>query len=121
TGALETSPMVRQPLLNVDGTPFPFRSMEEATAMLTGPGGPYEMREVEVRGERLRAWTNGPANLRDVFLAGRSHGAKTFLVHEGERADFEAFARATLALAAELQAQGVGKGDRIAIAMRNLP
>src|SRR5690606_8984033 len=80
-----------------------------------------EMTEVEVRGQRLRAWTNGPATLRDVFMAGRAHGAKTFLVHEGERADFEAFARATLALAAELQARGVGKGDRVAIAMRNLP
>ncbi len=113
--------MPRRPLLNFDGTPFPFRSMEEVDAMLTGPGAPYEMREVEVRGERLRVWTNGPANLRDVFVAGRAHGSRTFLVHEGERADFESFARATLALAAELQARGVGKGDRVAIAMRNVP
>ncbi len=113
--------MTRTLPLNFDGTPFPFRSIEDATAMLTGPGGPYETGEVVVRGERLRAWVTGPAHLRDVFVAGRAHGAKTFLVHEGERIDFEAFARATLALAAELRAQGVVKGDRVAIAMRNLP
>jgi len=111
----------QQPLLNVDGTPFPFRSMAEATQMLAAPGSPYAMTEIEIRGQRLRAWTSGPATLRDVFIAGRAHGAKTFLVHEGERADFEAFARASLALAAELQARGIGKGDRVAIAMRNLP
>ncbi len=113
--------MHQQPLLNVDGTPFPFRSMAETIAMLAAPGSAYEMTEVEVRGQRLRAWTNGPATLRDVFMAGRAHGAKTFLVHEGERADFEAFGRATLALAAELRARGIRKGDRVAIAMRNLP
>jgi long-chain acyl-CoA synthetase len=113
--------MTQQPLRNFDGTPFPYRSMEEATAMLTGPGAPYEMGEVVVRGQRLRAWTSGPSTLRDVFEAGRAHGEKTFLVHEGERVDFEAFARATLALATELRARGVAKGDRVAIAMRNLP
>src|SRR5690606_19775109 len=115
------NPMTRPPLLNFDGTPFPFRSLEEVTALLTGPGGPYEMGEVEVRGIRLRDWVAGPSNLRDVFVAGRAHGAKTFLVYEGERADFESFARATLAVAAELRSRGVGKGDRVAIAMRNLP
>src|SRR5690606_33721576 len=115
------NPMTRPPLLNFDGTPFPFRSLEEVTALLTGPGGPYAMGEVEVRGIRLRDWVAGPSNLRDVFVAGRAHGAKTFLVYEGERADFESFARATLAVAAELRSRGVGKGDRVAIAMRNLP
>lgn len=108
-------------LLNADGTPFPFRSIAEAIALLTAPGSPWEMNEIEIDGQSLRVWDQGPATLRDVFAAGRAHGAKTFLVHEGERASFEAFARATLALAAELQARGVGKGDRVAIVMRNLP
>jgi long-chain acyl-CoA synthetase len=42
-------------------------------------------------------------------------------VHEGERVSFEAFARATIQLAAHYRALGVGKGDRVAIAMRNIP
>jgi long-chain acyl-CoA synthetase len=113
--------MHQEPLLNPDGTPFPFRSMDETIKLLAAPGAAFEMKEVEVRGQRLRTWANGPANLRDVFVAGRSHGSKTFLVHEGERVDFEAFARATLAMAAELRGCGVGKGDRVAIAMRNVP
>lgn len=113
--------MTQRSLLNFDGTPFPFRSMDEVTALLTGPGAPYETGEVVVRGERLRDWVAGPANLREVFAAGRAHGGKTFLVHEDERVDFEAFARATLALAAELRSRGVAKGDRVALAMRNVP
>ncbi|MBS0361836.1 MAG: acyl--CoA ligase, partial [Proteobacteria bacterium] len=44
-----------------------------------------------------------------------------FLVYEDERATYEAFARATLKLAHQLQADGVKKGDRVAVIMRNLP
>src|SRR5690606_4388851 len=67
--APETSHMTQRSLLNFDGTPFPFRSMDEVTALLTGPGAPYETGEVVVRGERLRDWVAGPANLREVFAA----------------------------------------------------
>ena len=53
--------------------------------------------------------------------AGRAHGEKIFLVHEDERVSYEAFFLAVAALAHELAAQGVAKGDRVAIVMRNLP
>ncbi|MEI9991317.1 MAG: class I adenylate-forming enzyme family protein [Rhizomicrobium sp.] len=46
---------------------------------------------------------------------------REFLVYEDDRCTFETFARATLALAAQLQKDGVKKGDRVAIIMRNLP
>src|SRR6185437_7664035 len=36
-------------------------------------------------------------------------------------ATYEAFARATVTLARQLQADGVKKGDRVAVIMRNLP
>ena len=52
---------------------------------------------------------------------GRAHGEATFLVHEDERVTFEAFFRAVAALAGDLRVNGVEKGDRVAVAMRNMP
>src|SRR6185295_16190287 len=46
---------------------------------------------------------------------------KTFVVYGDERVSYDEFARAALAIAEALQQAGVKKGDRVAIAMRNLP
>ncbi len=102
-------------------TNWPAMSIAEAHALLTAPGSPLEMETVVIRGRPTRTWKNAPPTLRDVFIAGRAHDDKIFLVHEDERVSFEAFARATLKLAAQLRADGVVKGDRIAVVMRNLP
>jgi long-chain acyl-CoA synthetase len=96
-------------------------SLAEAHAKLTAPGSRFEVTQTDIAGVRLRVWQNAPPTLREVFLLGRSFGGKTFLVYEGERASFEAFARAAIVFAHELRAAGVGKGDRVAIGMRNLP
>jgi long-chain acyl-CoA synthetase len=100
---------------------FPAVSLAEANAALTRPGSPFEIEERTIRGVRTRVWKNAPPTLRDAFLLGRAHGERTFVVYRDERASYEAFARAALAVAAALQEAGVGKGDRVAIAMRNLP
>ena len=101
--------------------PWPVMSIAKAHELMTAPGAAFEMDDVVIRGVRQRVWKNGPPTLREVFLAGRAHGAATFVVYENDRATFEGFARATLALAEALQRDGVVKGDRVAIAMRNLP
>jgi long-chain acyl-CoA synthetase len=100
---------------------FPAISFAEATARLTAPGAPFEMETRDIRGVPLRVWKNAPPTLRDAFVAGRKFGGKTFLVYNDERASFEGFARASLAIAGALAEAGVVKGDRVAIAMRNLP
>jgi long-chain acyl-CoA synthetase len=100
---------------------WPAVSLARAHEILTAPGAPFEMAEVEVRGRPVRVWKNAPPTLREVFVVGRAHGDKIFLVHEDERVSFEAFSRAVLHLAEWLRAQGVQKGDRVAIVMRNLP
>ncbi len=51
----------------------------------------------------------------------RPGACKIFLVYENDRASFDAFAKAALAIAEELGKQGVKKGDRVVLAMRNLP
>jgi long-chain acyl-CoA synthetase len=97
-------------------------TIAEAHARLTVPGSRFEVEEKIIRGVNTRVWKNAPATLREVFANGRAFGPeRTFLVYEDERASFEAFARATLAFAAELAAKGVVKGDRVALVMRNLP
>jgi len=101
--------------------PWPVLSLAHAHAAMTRPGSPFEMDNVEIRGVRTRVWKYSPPTLREMFLAGRAHGERAFLVHENERITFEAFARATVVLANELIARGVRKGDRVAIVTRNLP
>ena len=104
-----------------DARAFPAVSLAQAHALLTMPGSPFEMEECDVLGRRMRVWKNAPPTLREAFQAGRAHGDKTYLVHGDERATYEGLARAALAIAEELQKIGVRKGDRVAIAMRNLP
>jgi long-chain acyl-CoA synthetase len=104
-----------------DAAAWPAMSIDQAHVMLTAPGAPFEMEDIVVRGVPLRSWKNAPPTLRAVVEAGRAFGDRIFLVHEDERISFEAFHRAVGALAHELAVQGVEKGDRVAIVMRNLP
>src|SRR5271169_2754101 len=100
---------------------FPAMSLAAAHAALTQPGSAFEIEERSIRGVLTRVWKNAPPTLREAFLAGRAHGGKTFIVYRDERVSFEEMARAALAIADALQAEGLEKGDRVAIAMRNLP
>jgi long-chain acyl-CoA synthetase len=100
---------------------WPAMSLAEAEARLTASGRPFEIVETAVRGVTTRVWKHVPATAPAVFAQARSHGTKEFLVYEDERVTFDAFARAALAVADRLSRDGLRKGDRIALAMRNLP
>ncbi len=100
---------------------WPAMGLPEATALLTAPGAPFEMETVEIRGRPTRTWKNAPPTLQHCFALGRAHGERIFLVHEDERVSFEGFARAAIRLSAHMQSLGVKRGDRVAIAMRNIP
>ncbi|MDP3746082.1 MAG: class I adenylate-forming enzyme family protein [Phenylobacterium sp.] len=104
-----------------DAPAWPVMSIAQAHAALTAPGARFEIEELSIRGIVTRTWKNAPPTLRDIFLNGRTFKDREFLVYENDRATFEAFARATLTLAHRLQADGVRKGDRVAVIMRNLP
>ena len=100
---------------------WPAMSIAQAHALITAPGSPAEMETVDIRGVPTRTWKNLPPSLRSIVELGRAHGEKAFLVYEDERVTYEAFYRAVSALARQLQADGVQKGDRVAVIMRNLP
>ncbi|MGV8995421.1 MAG: class I adenylate-forming enzyme family protein [Parvibaculaceae bacterium] len=101
---------------------WPVMSIAEANKTLTAAGMPYEMETVSVRGLPLRVYKNAPPHLRVIFEAGRQWGARDFLVYENERLSFENHYRAVATLSRELSSKyGIGKGDRVTIAMRNYP
>uniref|UniRef100_UPI00286EA075 class I adenylate-forming enzyme family protein n=1 Tax=Sandarakinorhabdus sp. TaxID=1916663 RepID=UPI00286EA075 len=102
-------------------TNWPAMSIAQAHALLTAPGQPLEMESVVIAGRPTRVWKNAPPSLAHCFAAGRAHGDKDFMVLDDERVTFEAFARATLQLAERLRAEGLEKGDRVAVVMRNIP
>jgi long-chain acyl-CoA synthetase len=101
---------------------WPARSMTETLALLTAPGAPFEMTEIEALGRPVRSYVRMPADLRAVFDDSRRFGDRDLLVFEGERLTFEAHWRAATAFGRSLVERfGVTKGDRVAVAMRNYP
>ncbi|HET6875345.1 MAG TPA: AMP-binding protein, partial [Acidimicrobiales bacterium] len=97
-------------------------SFEEANEQLTGPGGPFEVEVVDIRGVPTRTWKNAAPNLRTILERSLSHGDKPFIVYEDERMTFEQhYARAASFARLLVGELGVEKGDRVAIAMRNFP
>lgn len=96
-------------------------SVAEAHALLTAPGKRYEMESYTLGGVDFRTWKNQPATVRELFAIVRGHKDRLFMVYEDDRITYDAFSRAVLKLAEELQAQGIRKGDRVAVVMRNLP
>lgn len=94
----------------------------QARVQLTAAGAPFELETVPRDGHSVPAYRHAFANLPALLNAGRGHGAKEFMVYEGDRWSFERFFAATDALAGRLQTlHGLRAGERVAIAMRNRP
>ena len=118
-----STPAPTTPLLDDWTPPEGWPKMDHATirTMLTAPGAPFEMETVDIRGVPTRTWKNAPPTIRDILAIGRTHGDREFLVLNDERVTYNAFHRAVAQLAAHLLETGIQKGDRVALAMRNLP
>jgi len=96
-------------------------SYEDALSQVTGPGQVFELVEEAVGGIDYRLFKNAPPTLGALF-AGARGDQSTFLVYEGERWTFDETMRHVDALAHALVHDfGIAKGDRVGIAMRNLP
>ncbi|HEX3839178.1 MAG TPA: class I adenylate-forming enzyme family protein [Acidimicrobiales bacterium] len=102
--------------------PGPAPTLAEATATLTAPGQMFEIEELTIRGVPTRTWKSAPATLRSVLELSALHGDKDFLIYEDERVSFAEHFRIAASLGHSLAERfGIAKGDRVAIAMRNLP
>ena len=95
---------------------------EEALAVLTGPGGPFQIDQEVVDGVPMSVFATAPFTLRDVLQSTLANGSRDYLVYEQERYTFEEHFGIVAGLARWLaDTQGIGKGDRVAIGMRNYP
>jgi long-chain acyl-CoA synthetase len=109
-----------EPIVPLDPK-WPAMSLEQVKGALTAPGGRFEMEELEIRGVPTRVWKNAPPTLAILAQLARLYGDRVFTIYEDERVTYEANYRATCHLAQRLSEMGVVKGDRVALAMRNLP
>ena len=90
--------------------------------LLLGPGGPFELEDIELEGIPLKSFVRAPRSIVDAFQAAQAHAALDHIVFEDERLTFADVRRQSLAVARRLKEDfGVGVGDRVAIAMRNFP
>ncbi|WP_354641282.1 class I adenylate-forming enzyme family protein [Kitasatospora camelliae] len=87
-------------------------------AALSAPGAPFEA----VPGPTGPRYRHGPRTLREFLDSTRAHGDLTFLVADGGRLGYaEHHAAATTLARHLLDRYGLRPGDRVAIAMPNLP
>lgn len=104
----------------LDGN-WPAMTLKQAEALLTAPGQRFEMETIDIRGVPTRVWKNAPPHMAALVALSRTHGERLATIYEDERVSYAAQYKAIAALAEALRAGGVGKGDLVAIAMRNLP
>ncbi|CAB5067955.1 MAG: AMP-binding protein [Actinobacteria bacterium] len=96
------------------------RTREDVLAELTAPGQPYELETVERDGRTFRVFKNAPRSLRQLYEDTVSDAE--YLVYEDERLTFaETYQQASRLAHLLVHTYGVGKGDRVAISMRNYP
>jgi long-chain acyl-CoA synthetase len=96
-------------------------SLEDATAQMTAPGAMFDTERAVVNGIAMNVWKNSPATLRQVLDLSLLHAPRDYLVYEGQRFTYDEHYRIASTLARRLIDSGVHKGDRVAIASRNLP
>jgi long-chain acyl-CoA synthetase len=96
-------------------------SLPEAIEIVSAPGQLFEVLERTSSGVTNRAFKNAPLTMREFFTPMHADPA-TFIVYEDEEWSFAKVADAADALGSALvQRYGVRPGDRVALAMRNLP
>ena len=94
---------------------------DEALAALTGPGQVFEITDSSGPGPSSRRYANAPATMKTFFDQLRGDD-RVFIAYEGEEWTFNRVKDEIDALGATLvDRYGIAVGDRVGIAMRNLP
>ena len=95
--------------------------LQEIYDEMMAPGQMFELTEVEVRGQSLKAWKSAPQTLRDFWAMTAGHAEKDYMVYQDQRWTYAEAHQEVNRIANWLAANGVEHGDRVAIAMRNYP
>jgi long-chain acyl-CoA synthetase len=92
-----------------------------AVEMVTAPEAFLELTTIEVGGNKLKAYKHAPGSMRDLWMLGQGYGDQEYIVYGEERYTFAQAGQIVANFSAWLQGQGIGSGDRVAIALRNYP
>ena len=108
------------------GDDAPAMTIAEADAMLTGPGGFFEIVTETVNGVETPVVASPHRSLRDLLAASMNHGgdgsARYYLFDDGRSATFAENISHTAAVAAGLSERyGIGPGDRVGLLGANQP
>lgn len=86
-----------------------------------GPGQPYEVVTENIDDVEFRVFKNAPENLIELYRDGLKFADRDLYVYETERCTYRQAWERAAEVASALQKQGLKKGDRVGIAMRNYP
>ncbi len=90
--------------------------------MLSAPGSPFEITEIEARGQKYTGYKNAPPQVRQLWMAIKADDSEDYLVYEDERMTYgEARARVLQVANALINDFGVQPGDSVGLALRNYP
>ena len=92
-----------------------------AVAMVTAPEAFLELTTIEHGGQTLKAYKHAPGSMRDLWMLGQGYADQEYIVYGDERWTFAQAGQLVANFATWLQDQGIGSGDRVAIALRNYP
>ncbi len=98
-----------------------YQELKDVWAEMTGETGMFAITEVEVRGEKLKTYALAPNSLRDVWMMSAGYAERDYIVYEDERWTYGQAMAETASIANWMHANGIKRGDRVAIAMRNFP
>ncbi len=90
-----------------------YKELQETIAGMTAPGQMFNVTEVNVRGQTVKAWAMAPDSLRDVWLNTAGHGEADYLVYRDERWTYTQAHEEVARIANWLVANGIGPGDRV--------
>ncbi|MEW9920426.1 class I adenylate-forming enzyme family protein [Marimonas sp. MJW-29] len=98
---------------------------EEAVRHVLATDPTFAIQDVDVRGVTVKAFQNIPGTVPALLAAGwerHGNGKLDYLSYEDETLTYAEFTEAVYRMAHAMQDElGLGKGDRVAIAMRNYP
>ena len=83
-----------------------YQELKSAWAELTGPGAPFEIETIEVRGAPMRVYKNAPPNARALWLSSLAFMDREYLVYGDERLTYGQAHEKVASVACWLVSQG---------------
>ncbi len=94
---------------------------KDAIAELTAPDSIFAVSEMDILGQKMRGFSLAPPSMRDIWVLASEHAEREYLVYEDERWTYTQAHIEIASVANWLVSQGIGHGDKVAVAMRNYP